>query len=386
MSTPVRILMCSQFPLDASLGGPKGYIEVAESYRYRGHYVDLVGINEIAGDDKPFKDELWRIKNFPLFLKNYILQNAHKYDVIEYEAIYLPFNLKNQVSAILVARSVLLEAHLKKIPIPIFPGLKAYIAHITKSWVRNYQLNKRIQQSLEGMKFATIVNVSNPSDKEILIENGIDPNKIIIQPYGLTLARQEAFKSARKEHTDENIYIAFVGSFDKRKGAVEFPHIIRSITKKFPQVKFKLFGVLGMFPTAQSIYNYLGEDLKSKVLIQERYQPKDLPNLLSDCTLGIFPSHLESFGFGVLEMMAMGIPVVGYNSPGLSMLIPKELLVERGNAKLLIERISDLINNPEKIKTLKMKCLDQTDNFIYETQENHSIKAYLELRERAKKL
>ena len=60
--------MCSQFPLKSSLGGPKGYIEIAYSYQQRGHNVTLVGIDQIVGEDKPFLNEDWRIKFFPAYL------------------------------------------------------------------------------------------------------------------------------------------------------------------------------------------------------------------------------------------------------------------------------------------------------------------------------
>ena len=36
---------------------------------------------------------------------------------------------------------------------------------------------------------------------------------------------------------------------------------------------------------------------------------------------GAFPSHCEGFPFGVLEMLAAGLPVVAYRAPGAPMMI-----------------------------------------------------------------
>jgi len=117
--------MCCHLPLKATLGGAKVYLEAAEFYKRLGHKVHLVGIDEMAGIDDPYMDELWRIENFPEILKKYILTNHSNYDVIEFESLYLPYCLKKEVKSLLVARSVLLDLHFREISIPRFPGLRS---------------------------------------------------------------------------------------------------------------------------------------------------------------------------------------------------------------------------------------------------------------------
>ncbi|MBY0516460.1 MAG: glycosyltransferase family 4 protein [Bacteriovoracaceae bacterium] len=373
----LRILMCCQFPIKADLGGPKGYIEIAETYRQRGHEVTLVGINQIVGDETIEYHEAWRLRHFAPYLKDYILANHHNYDVIEYEAVYLPYNLKDQVKSILVARSVLLELHFKKIKLPVLKTLRAYVSHVVKFKKRSQQLNQRINTFLTAMKYSDVVNVSNPDDKEILIQYGVDPNKIVMQPYGISLERFNEFQIDKNENS--NITIAFVGSFDRRKGAVEFPAIVKELSKSYPQIKFKLLGVLGLFRSVESIYKYFGNDLSDNVEVIARYNPKDLPRLLSECHLGIFPSHLESFGFGVLEMMAASLPVVGYSAPGTSMLLPKDLLVARGDYKAMIKKIKILLENNDERLRLSLACNRLAREYIYENQENASLEKYNQL-------
>jgi glycosyltransferase involved in cell wall biosynthesis len=46
-----------------------------------------------------------------------------------------------------------------------------------------------------------------------------------------------------------------------------------------------------------------------------------LPALLAAATVGAFPGYLEGFGFGVLEMLAAGLPTVAYDAPG-----PREMM------------------------------------------------------------
>lgn len=370
--------MCCHLPLRPSLGGAKVYIEAAEVYRGLGHEVSLVGIDEVVQSSSPFMDESWRVEYYPKILKEYILNNNSKFDVIEFESIYLPFDLKGRVKSLLVARSVLLDLHQRNIIIPRFRGFRSLLGVLLKSGDRRKKLNKKIQQSMQTIKYADYVNVPNPSDQLILETYGVPKNKIIVQPYGIFEERYNFFKSSQVLKK-ENIglkKIAFVGTFDNRKGAVEFPLIIRELIKTNPNVEFKLLGILGMFPTADSVYNYIGTDLKNNIIIIPKFNPNDLPELLKDCIAGVFPSYLESFGFGVLEMMAMGLPVVGYDSPGVNMLLPKELMVKAGDYKSIVHLLSRLINENEFYNQATSSCENKSREFIYERQRNKSIEVY----------
>jgi glycosyltransferase involved in cell wall biosynthesis len=375
----LKFLLCCHLPLRLTLGGAKVYLEAAEVYRKLGHHVVLVGIDELVGIDSPYMDENWRVKYFPEILKSYILEYGGSYDVIEYESIYLPFNLKESVKAILVARSVLLDLHLREIKIPRFRGLKAIAGYLLKGMSRNRNLNKKINQSLLTIAYADFVNVPNQSDKDVLLRNKIEDEKIIVQPYGIFLERQKQFAQIREAMIIPLTIkkIAFVGTFDNRKGAVEFPEIINIILNQFPDVAFKFLGVLGMFPSEESIKKHIGGEFLDRVQVIGNYNPEQLPELLKDCSFGIFPSYLESFGYGVLEMMAMGLPVVGYNSPGVSSLLLSDLMLSAGDKNGIIKKLTELVANEKLTREYSQKSILKASEFIYENQENQSIKSYL---------
>lgn len=367
--------MCCHLPLNPKLGGAKVYIEAAKVYSLLGHDVKLIGVDEIVGKDQPYLDEAWRLANLPLFLKKYIEANISQYDVVEYESLYLPVSIESNQRPILVARSVLLDLHLKNIQIPRFQSLKSFFGHLFKGKERQNKIQKKWEQSLQTMHYSDFINVPNPTDAETIQRSGISKEKIIIQPYGVfesrfaTLKLNLPFSKVQK--------IAFVGTFDNRKGAVEFPEIIKLIIKRNPNVKFKLMGVVAMFNSAEAIYEYLGKDIAKHVEIVESFQPEELPTLLSDCQLGIFPSYLESFGFGVLEMMASGLPVVSYDCPGINMIVPKELQVKTGDHKGLVSLLNQLINDEKKLAQNSIKVKEAARTYIYEHQENIAIESYL---------
>ena len=378
MTLKLKILMCCHLPLKPHLGGAKVYLEAAEVYRKLGHEVLLVGIDDLVGENAPYMDEAWRVDYYPEILKDYILKNHAAFDVIEFESIYLPFDLKNKIQASLVARSVLLDLHLTQIKIPRFKGLRSLLGLLLKSRERNKKLTKKIRQSMETIHFADYVNVPNPSDQQILVQAGVSKDKIVIQPYGIFQNKYNAFKLKILDQGSQKITkkIAFVGTFDNRKGAVEFPMIVAELIRKNPGIEFKFLGVLGMFPSSDSIHKYLGVEFQKNITIIPHFLPDDLPELLKDCTVGVFPSYLESFGFGVLEMMAMGLPVVAYDSPGVNMLVPKELLVKAGDFKSIISLLFRLTEDENFLNKSIKDCNVRVEQYIYENQINRATEIY----------
>ncbi len=375
--------MICHLPLVKTLGGAKVYIEAATCYELLGHHVKLVGINEIVPEGMPYLDEGWRVENFPSYLESYILENADRFDVVEYESIYLPLRVESQ--AVLVARSVLLDLHQREIKIPSFSGLRSLLGRIKYGKERKEKLERKIASSMETIRNSDLVNIPNPDDRDILIRNGVACDKIIIQPYGIFKNSRD--KNSQYQNSKKEDIVAFVGTFDNRKGAVEFPKIVQLLIRKSPSIRFKLLGVIGMFQTAERIIRHIGIKFEEQLEIVEKFSPEELGTLLKDCKVGVFPSHLESFGFGVLEMMSMGIPVVAYDCPGVNQLVPQELLVSRGDVSLIVEKLDKLLSNEDFYNQMLQEVREKVEFFTYENRVDNTIENYrrLSLLKRANK-
>ena len=137
---------------------------------------------------------------------------------------------------------------------------------------------------------------------------------------------------------------------------------MESICEAVPGTRFRLLGtardeatVLAMFPRR----------FRNIIEVVPRYAPEELPNLLAPCSVGVFPSYIEGFGLGVLEMLAASIPVIAYNSPGPPMMLPGEYLVPRGGVEALSKGVVGLLKDREALVTARAWAKARSGEFCW---------------------
>lgn len=358
----MKIAFCSKGNFYLEKGFTKNRIELAESLRRLGWDTVLVDKKMIGIP----KQEKYNAIKHSKALKNFLLNNEEIFDVVLYEYDTLPFERQIFNSKTLfIARPAILDFHLDQIKFKY--DLKTRVLNFQKklkkkffeSRANQYDHLDRITMSLSN---ADVIQVQNRKDKNLLISRGYAGNRIIIVPNGISKERIEQF--GRIHHTFSAPFnIAFVGTFDYRKGAMDFAGIFKIIKQQIPQVKFKLLGTKGIFNTKEEVLRFFPKKLHKDIEVVPSFASSHLPNLLEDCHIGLFPSYLESFGFGALEMMAAGLPVIAYDAPGPSDFIDPHFLVPTGDYKAMAEKIVKLLNNEELLKKsslkVKLKVFDQ---------------------------
>src|SRR5207237_5357929 len=76
------------------------------------------------------------------------------------------------------------------------------------------------------------------------------------------------------------------------------------------------FLFLGTMIANEKVWNDLELEPADFIEVVPQFDPDDLPRLLSDGTVGAFPSYVEGFGMAVVEQLAAGLPTVAYDAPG----------------------------------------------------------------------
>lgn len=355
-----RILFCSPTPIDLRLGASKVYIEAAEGFRRSGWEVRVVGPDEVAGGPS---GDLFRQ---PQRLREYLQKHAQYFDIIEYEHNRLPFPRSDfPPGPLFVARSVLLTHCVASTWIPPRPGLWPGIGRLLKGWRERRWWRRVVQQADSTLTAADLINVSNEIDRKTLVDHGHPADKIRVFPYGLFPERLAASRSDENALPDPPV-IGFVGTFDPRKGMCEFPTLIDRIARRYDNVTFRMCGTAGMVPDAEGVKKYIPRRFWPRIEIYPHYDPNTLPSLLSGVSVGVFPSRVEGFGFGVLEMLASAIPVIAYNAPGPPEMLPPDYLVPVGAARELADRVCDLLADPDRLRAARLWAMARAADFCWE--------------------
>jgi len=341
----MKIAMCSKGVFSLELGATKNRIELAEGLKKMGWEATLID-KQLLGVDVELISAEAAVYNTAL--KNYLILHAMEYDVVLYEYDSLPFdrNLFDP-STLFVARPAILAYHLQEIKFNL--NLKTKLRDsfmtvknkITGQYKKVDAYYKNVDYSLSQ---ADLIQVQNKKDYQLLVQKGFTKEKIEIIPNGISAERIEKFAIDNKKYNGAPV-IAYVGTFDFRKGAMDFPLIFNRLKGEFKDLKLKLFGTRGLFATAEQVLDFFPAKYHSSIEVVPRFKAEDLPMLLSGCGVGIFPSYLESFGFGALEMMCAGLPVVAYDSPGPSDFILSDLLVSTGDYKGLADKVKMLLKD-----------------------------------------
>jgi glycosyltransferase involved in cell wall biosynthesis len=364
-----RILFCTLPSLTKSLGAAKVVLELAEEMKWLGWECCLISLRDLAAQSGLTPGES---------LRRYLRDQAGEFDVVDYDHEYLPYP-RDEFSpkTLFVARSVLLVHHLETIPIPLDPRLRAKAGAMLRERSRRQERRDRVCSAQTTLEAADLINVSNDDDRSELIRRGIPANKILVLPYGINRQRRPLFDRIPSAPPQQPT-VAFVGTFDYRKGAREFPEIVQAVALAVPEVRFKLLGAQGLFRTEAGIKNAFPRRLHSRLDITLTYAPEELPDLLADCSLGLFPSYMEGFPFGVLEMLAASVPVIAYDSPGPPMMLPTDQLVRRGDWHELSRKLISLLQNETLLTAKRMEAKERSQEFDWKTVAERTHSAYWE--------
>jgi glycosyltransferase involved in cell wall biosynthesis len=366
----MRILFCSPTPIDSRLGASKVYIEAAEGFRRVGWDATVIGPEEFCGS--PTGDIFIQSHR----LRDYLRLNASAFDVIEYEHNRLPFP-RSDFSALplFVARSVLLSHCVVSTWIPPRPGLKARIGRLVKGWRQHRWWSQVVRQADLTLASADLINVCNTIERDTLVEHGHPADKICLFPFGLFPERLTAFQSDPRVLPDPPV-VGFVGTFDPRKGMRDFPTLVDRVSNRYPGVKFRMLGTAGMVPDADGVRSCFPRRMWPRLEIYPRFDMNELPDLLADISVGVFPSAVEGFPFGVLEMLAAGVPVIAYDAPGSPEMLPPEYLVPVRAVGLMAERVCDLLSDTDQFRAARSWARRRATDFCWEEIATRTAAAY----------
>lgn len=148
-------------------------------------------------------------------------------------------------------------------------------------------------------------------------EWGLDPEKLAYYP----LAYVPADALLRVPLQTKTNRVTYYGRLEMRKGVVDLAEAIPLILDACPQVQFRFVGRSLPSPKAGvDMKTFLAQKLARQshaVEFWDPVAPGDVPALLAETDVCVFPSLWESFGYTCLESMAAGRGVVATTPSGM---------------------------------------------------------------------
>jgi len=371
---PLRILFCVNTPWTETLGVPRVSIELARHLEMLGHQCDKFSLedsgirpNKLTG---PFT-----IARFQRRLLEHIRKRGHEYDVIQAEHNLLPFpRSAYRFNGILIAKSNGLMHFYRRFQHEIEPGLRRRAGERGTPhgnllrWLGRRAMGdlRAVERSFET---ADQIHLLNRDELAFVRDKLGYGDKCVLVPNGLSDERAAALAaSATPEQRAASNTVVFIGTWSLRKGKLEFPEIVRRVRAARPQTRFRLIGTFTDEPTVRAAFAPVDQE---HVEVIPRFEPEQLPSLLADMKCGVFPSYIEGFPLGVLEMLTAGIPVVAWDVPGPREMLKQSELAPPGDVATTANRLLDWLS--EDFRSLGI-CKD-LDAFRWQSVAEKSFKA-----------
>ena len=244
----------------------------------------------------------------------------------------------------------------------------SYLRYPEKAEAKNQRFLSRFVP-ISMRRARTVITISEFSRGEISEVYGIPPEQIQIAPPGVdTLVFHpftdgEKLRNLLKKYGLPSEYLLFVGTLEPRKG-------IEALITAYEQWGDKekpplvLIGKQG-WGTLPHLARALRGEIKG-IFYPGYSEQEDLPILLSNAQLFIYPSLYEGFGMPVLEAMACGTPVVCGNCPSFYE-IGGDLLTycDPRDPETIRETLIHTLASPPSNET-RQKAVQRTKSFTWE--------------------
>jgi alpha-maltose-1-phosphate synthase len=236
-------------------------------------------------------------------------------------------------------------------------------------WQPNIEMKRDEHMALEQKEYelADALVVACSFAKNTLIGNGVDPQKIYVNPYGVDLNK---FFVKRNNRPNEKVRFLFVGTLDAGKGIP----LLMTVFKRLQQlnVELNLVGFLN-----DDVVSLIKKEKLSTVNIVGKVSHDELPALFHSNDVFVFPSFFEGFGLVILEAMASGLPVITTTATAGPDIIEngqEGFVIEPGDVEGLERTIRSFIANVHLIATMGDKARAKAETFTWSEYGNRWIK------------
>lgn len=214
-------------------------------------------------------------------------------------------------------------------------------------------------QEKQEMDLAFKIVVPSDFVKKTIVENGLDADKIIVNPFGTYI---DAFHCKREYKSNKPLKFLFMGAFTARKGLPLLLEVWNELECNTAELIIAGYGEIpkGVFlPKGVQNIGAIAKDNRIQI-----FQSADV---------FVFPSYFEGLAQVQIEALAAGLPIIGTYHSGADELIQngkQGFVIESGNKAALAEAINYFITNRDSIKHMSLAAAQRSEQFSWDTYGN----------------
>jgi glycosyltransferase involved in cell wall biosynthesis len=373
----MRILLTIHHKLDPDLGAPGATLALAKALRVAGCDVTTYGYQEAW--PRLREPSVKHAIAFPYKTAAYLARNHHRFDILDMstgDAHWWPLAKKlDSKRPVLITRSHGLE-HLAD------EQVRADAAQRTIRLSRKYGIyhgGLRLREVARSLRAADGAIMLNYVDRDYAINRiGVKADRVTVIPNGVP----QAFVDAPRAKLDRGpLRLVWVASWLPRKGMFEMIEAVGRLSDI--GVDFHLL-MLGTSVAAGDVLASMPERARSCTSVMPHFLNAELPDLLSDREVFVFPSHFEGFSMALVETMALGVAPIATAVGGAPALIDPNVngvLIPPYDATALADAITRMAANRDATWAMGQRAREAARKFTWARVAEKTLRWYDHVRE-----
>jgi len=229
-----------------------------------------------------------------------------------------------------------------------------------------------------------VVTVSNFEKERIKNFMGLGNNLVAIYNgvggHFKKITDESVLKTAKEQYNLPDNFLFFLGNTDPKKNT---PNVLKAFAEFNQQssVKYKLVMLDYEEKALQKILNDIGHPkVREDIFLTGYVINTDLPAIINQCKVFLYPSMRESFGIPILEGMACGVPVITSNTSSMPEIAGNAAyIVDPNNSDEIKTGIETILADKELCNDLCKKGIERAKIFSWKIMAEQNLKLYNEV-------
>ncbi len=229
-----------------------------------------------------------------------------------------------------------------------------------------------------------VVTVSNFEKERIKKIMGLGDNLVAIYngvgEHFKKIEDKTVLEAAKKKYHLPDNFMFFLGNTDPKKNT---PNVLKAFADFNQQStqKFKLVMLDYEENALQNILNSIGHpELRSDIFLTGYVPNKDLPAIINQCKVFLYPSLRESFGIPILEGMACGVPVITSNTSSMPEIAgDAAFIVDPHKPSEITSALQQIVSDSGLYNALCLKGIERSKKFSWRIMAEQNLKLYQEV-------